>query len=66
MLIDIEPGDSKKWNDRFTDDGRWEHNLYNFLVLALRELLFTLLSEGKLEGTVRRDGVHSMKLSGRQ
>ncbi|WP_435406280.1 hypothetical protein, partial [Paramuribaculum intestinale] len=27
-LIDIEPGDSKKWNDRLTDDGRWEHNLY--------------------------------------
>lgn len=55
-LIDIEPGYSKKWNDRLTDDGRWEHNLYNFLVLALRKLLFTLPSEGKLEGTVRRDG----------
>ena len=55
-LIDIEPGDSKKWNDRLTDDGRWEYNLYNFLVLALRKLLFTLPSEGKLEGTVRRDG----------
>ena len=55
-LIDIEPGDSKKWNDRLTDDGRWEHNLYNFLVLALRKLLFTLPSEGKLEGFVRRDG----------
>ena len=55
-LIDIAPGDSKKWNDRLTDDGRWEHNLYNFLVLALRKLLFTLPSEGKLEGTVRRDG----------
>lgn len=55
-LIDIEPGDSKKWNDRLTDDGRWEHNLYNFLLLALRKLLFTLPSEGKLDGTVRRDG----------
>ena len=55
-LIDIKPGDSRKWNDRITDDGRWEHNLYNFLVLAMGKLLFTLPSEGKLEGTVRKDG----------
>lgn len=55
-MIDIEPGDSKKWNDRLTDDGRWEHNLYNFLMLSMQKLLFTLPSEGKLEGTVRKDG----------
>ncbi len=55
-LIDIEPGDSKKWNDRLTDDGRWEDNLYNFLILTLRKLLFTLPSEGKLNGVIRHDG----------
>ena len=52
----IEPGDSKKWNDRLTDDGRWEDNLYNFLTIAMRKLLFTLPSEGKLEGVQRKDG----------
>lgn len=55
-LIDVKPGDSKKWNDRLTDDGRWEDNLYNFLLLAMRKLLFTLPSEGKLHGVVRKDG----------
>ncbi len=55
-LIGIEPGDSKKWNDRLTDDGRWEHNIYNFLSLALNKLLLTLPSEGKLRGVVRNDG----------
>lgn len=55
-LIGIELGDSKKWNDRLTDDGRWKDNLYNFLTLTLRKLLFTLPSEGKLEGIRRKDG----------
>lgn len=27
-LIGITKGDSRKWNDRLTDDGRWEDNLY--------------------------------------
>ncbi len=55
-LIGIEPGGSKKWNDRITDDGRWVDNIYNFLSIALNKLLFTLPSEGKLKGTVRIDG----------
>ena len=55
-LIGIEPGGSKKWNDRLTDDGRWVDNIYNFLTLALNRLLFTLPSEGKLHGVVRKDG----------
>lgn len=55
-LIGIEPGSSKKWNDRLTDDGRWVDNIYNFLTLALNKLLFTLPSEGKLQGVVRKDG----------
>lgn len=55
-LIGIEPGGSKKWNDRLTDDGRWVDNIYNFLTLALNKLLFTLPSEGKLQGVVRKDG----------
>lgn len=55
-LIGIEPGDNKKWNDRLTDDGRWEDNIYNFLLLCLRKLLFTLPSEGKLIGVLRNDG----------
>ncbi|MCH5346906.1 MAG: putative DNA binding domain-containing protein, partial [Muribaculaceae bacterium] len=55
-LINIELGDSKKWNDRLTDDGRWEDNLYNFLTLSMRKLLFTLPSEGKLNGIKRNDG----------
>lgn len=55
-LFGIEPGDSKKWNDRLTDDGRWVDNIYNFILLALNKLLFTLPSEGRLKGVVRVDG----------
>ncbi len=55
-LIGVEPGESKKWNDRLTNDGRWEHNIYNFLSLALNKLLLTLPSEGKLKGVIRIDG----------
>lgn len=55
-LIGIEPGDSKKWNDRLTKDGRWVDNIYNFLLLALNRLLLTLPSEGRLKGVVRIDG----------
>lgn len=55
-LFGIEPGDSKKWNDRLTDDGRWVDNIYNFVTLALNKLLFTLPSEGRLKGVIRIDG----------
>ena len=55
-LQGIVPGGSKKWNDRLTDDGYWEDNVFNFLFLAMGKLLFTLPSEGKLNGTVRKDG----------
>lgn len=54
--IDIKPGDDLKWNDRLTDDGRWEDNLYNFLILTLRKLLFTLPSEGRIVDGIRKDG----------
>lgn len=54
--IDINPGDDLKWNDRLTDDGRWEDNLYNFLLLTLRKLLFTLPSEGRIIDGSRKDG----------
>ncbi|MDE6342953.1 MAG: putative DNA binding domain-containing protein [Muribaculaceae bacterium] len=54
--IDIQPGDDLKWNDRLTDDGRWEDNLYNFLILTLRKLLFTLPSEGRIVDGSRKDG----------
>lgn len=54
--IDILPGDDLKWNDRLTDDGRWEDNLYNFLLLTLRKLLFTLPSEGRIVDGSRKDG----------
>ena len=54
--IDIKPGDDLKWNDRLTDDGRWEDNLYNFLLLTLRKLLFTLPSEGRIVDGSRKDG----------
>lgn len=54
--IDIQPGDDLKWNDRLTDDGRWEDNIYNFLLLTLRKLLFTLPSEGRIVDGCRKDG----------
>ncbi len=54
--IGITPGDDLKWNDRLTDDGRWEDNLYNFLILTLRKLLFTLPSEGRIVDGSRKDG----------
>ncbi len=54
--IDIQPGDDLKWNDRLTDDGRWEDNLYNFIILTLRKLLFTLPSEGRIVDGSRKDG----------
>lgn len=55
-LQGVKPGGNKKWNDRLTDDGYWEDNIFNFLFLAMGKLLFTLPSEGKLHGTVRKDG----------
>lgn len=55
-LINVSPGDSLKWNDRLTDDGRWEPNIYNFATLVMRKLLFSLPSEGRLHGTTRVDG----------
>lgn len=55
-LIGVEPGGDLKWNDRLTYDGRWENNLYNFVTMTMRKLLFTLPSEGRLVGGVRRDG----------
>lgn len=55
-LIGVEPGTNLKWNDRLTYDGRWENNLYNFVILAMRKLLFTLPSEGRIVGVARRDG----------
>ena len=55
-LIGIKPGGDLKWNDRLTYDGRWENNLYNFVTIAMRKLLFTLPSEGRIVGEARRDG----------
>ncbi|MBD5339925.1 MAG: hypothetical protein HDR98_12570 [Bacteroides sp.] len=55
-LIGIKPGGDLKWNDRLTYDGRWENNLYNFVTMAMRKLLFTLPSEGRIVGEARRDG----------
>ena len=55
-LIGIKPGGDLKWNDRLTYDGRWENNLYNFVTIAMRKLLFTLPSEGRIIGEARRDG----------
>ncbi len=52
----IEPGSSEKWNDRLTDDGTWEHNMYNFVTLVLRRLLLTLPNPGRLTGGERKDG----------
>ena len=55
-LIGITPGGDLKWNDRLTYDGRWENNLYNFVTIAMRKLLFTLPSERRIIGEARRDG----------
>ena len=55
-LRGVEPGGDLKWNDRLTYDGRWENNLYNFVTLTMRKLLFTMPSEGRLVGGTRRDG----------
>lgn len=55
-LIGVMPGGDLKWNDRLTYDGRWENNLYNFVTLTMRKLLFTLPSEGRIVGEARRDG----------
>lgn len=55
-LIGVIPGGDLKWNDRLTYDGRWENNLYNFVTMTMRKLLFTLPSEGRIVGEARRDG----------
>lgn len=55
-LVGVTPGGDLKWNDRLTYDGRWENNLYNFVTMTMRKLLFTLPSEGRIVGEVRRDG----------
>lgn len=54
--IGIEPGSSEKWNDRLTDDGSWEHNMFNFVTLVLRRLMLTLPNPGRLVGGERADG----------
>lgn len=51
----ITPGSSEKWNDRLTDDGTWEHNLFNFVALTLRRLFVTLPKAGRLVGGERAD-----------
>ena len=55
-LIGVKSGGDLKWNDRLTYDGRWENNLYNFVTMTMRKLLFTLPSEGRIVGEARRDG----------
>ncbi len=55
-LLGVKPGGDLKWNDRLTYDGRWENNLYNFVTMTMRKLLFTLPSEGRIVGEARRDG----------
>lgn len=55
-LMGVVPGGDLKWNDRLTYDGRWENNLYNFVTMTMRKLLFTLPSEGRIVGPARRDG----------
>lgn len=54
--IGLESGSSEKWNDRLTDDGSWEHNMFNFVTLVLRKLLLTLPNPGRLIGGERADG----------
>lgn len=55
-LLGVTSGGDLKWNDRLTYDGRWENNIYNFVTMTMRKLLFTLPSEGRIIGKVRRDG----------
>ena len=55
-LIGVKPGGDLKWNDRLTYDGCWENNLYNFVTIVMRKLLFTLPSEGRIVGEAPRDG----------
>ena len=45
-------GDSR-WSDRLTYDGRWETNLYNFLVKVLPKLTFEIKRPFRLDGMER-------------
>ena len=49
----LRPG--SRWSDRFTYDGRWENNLYNFMRQVMPKLVSGLKRPFKLNGLVRVD-----------
>ena len=47
--------DNSRWSDRFTYDGTWENNLYNFFTRVMPKLTSNLKRPFKLEGMERID-----------
>ena len=46
---------NERWNDRFTIDGTWENNLYNFYFTVINKLTSNVKVPFKLENLERKD-----------
>lgn len=51
--IDLEH--NQRWSDRFTVDGTWENNLYNFYFMVINKLTENIKVPFKLENLERKD-----------
>lgn len=51
--IDLEH--NQRWSDRFTVDGTWENNLYNFYFMVINKLIENIKVPFKLENLERKD-----------
>jgi len=52
---EIDVNSIQRWSDRFTIDGTWENNLYNFYFTVINKLTSNIKVPFKLENLERKD-----------
>lgn len=52
---EIDVNSNQRWSDRFTIDGTWENNLYNFYFTVINKLTSNVKVPFKLENLERKD-----------
>lgn len=52
---EIDVDSNQRWSDRFTIDGTWENNLYNFYFTVINKLTSNIKIPFKLENLERKD-----------
>ena len=52
---EIDINQNQRWSDRFTIDGTWENNLYNFYFTVINKLTSNVKVPFKLENLERKD-----------